>query len=189
MHPESNSRHWPEDEQKMKELILYISQKCADDPGFGYTKLNKILYFSDFLAYAYYGSPITGFEYQKLPNGPAPRRLLPMRKQLTETGELGIQEVPLRRGYVQKRTVNLRPPNLDAFSAKQIALVDAVIEALANVDATAASTWSHMMVGWKVAEMNETIPYETIFLTEEPPNEIDILRGLEVAKEHCLLEP
>jgi len=45
------------------------------------------------------------------------------------------------------------------------------------------------MVGWKVADLNETIPYETVFLTEEPPNEIDILRGLEVAKEHRLLEP
>ncbi len=187
--PGSNARQWPEDEQKMKELILYISQKCADDPTFGSVKLNKILYFSDFLAYAYYGAPITGFEYQKLPNGPAPRRLLPVRKQLMESGELGIQEVPIRSGYVQKRTVNLRPPNLDVFSAKQIALVDAVIEALASADATTVSTWSHMMLGWKVAEMNKTIPYETIFLTDEPPNEIDILRGLEVAKEHRLLEP
>jgi hypothetical protein len=106
-----------------------------------------------------------------------------------ESRELGIQEVPLRSGYVQKRTVNLRPPNLDVFSAKQIALVDAVIEALADADAAAVSTWSHMMVGWKVAEMNETIPYETVFLSEEPPNEIDILRGLEVAREHRLLEP
>lgn len=78
---------------------------------------------------------------------------------------------------------------MDVFSAKQIALVDAVIEALANVDASTVSTWSHMMVGWKVADLNETIPYETVFLTEEPPNEIDILRGLEVAKEHRLLEP
>jgi hypothetical protein len=46
-----------------------------------------------------------------------------------------------------------------------------------------------MMLGWALTEMNETIPYETIFLTEEPLNEIDILRGLEVAKEFDLLEP
>jgi hypothetical protein len=94
--PRFHAKQWPEDERKMKELILYISQKCADDAKFGATKLNKILYFSDFLAYAYHGSPITGFEYQKLPNGPAPRRLVPVREQLMESGELGIQEVPLR---------------------------------------------------------------------------------------------
>ena len=51
------------------------------------------------------------------------------------------------------------------------------------------TTWRHMMLGWALTEMNETIPYETIFLTEEPLNEIDILRGLEVAKEFDLLEP
>jgi hypothetical protein len=189
MNREPNLKKWPEDKQKMKELVLYISQKCADDPGFGATKLNKILYFSDFLAYAYYGHPITAFEYQKLPYGPAPRRLLPVCEEMMQAKELGIQEMPLRNGYVQRRTVNLRLPDLEVFTAKQIALVDAVIEALAKADARTVSTWSHMMLGWALTEMNETIPYETIFLTEEPLNEIDILRGLEVAKESDLLEP
>jgi len=82
-----------------------------------------------------------------------------------------------------------RLPDLEVFTEKQIALVDAVIEALAKADARTVSTWSHMMLGWALTEMNETIPYETIFLTEEPLNEIDILRGLEVAKEFDLLEP
>jgi hypothetical protein len=58
MRRESTPKHWPEDEQKMKELILYISQKCADDTKFGATKLNKILYFSDFLAYASMAHPL-----------------------------------------------------------------------------------------------------------------------------------
>jgi len=30
---------------KFRELILYISQKCANDPSFGAIKVNKILYF------------------------------------------------------------------------------------------------------------------------------------------------
>ena len=135
MDQKPDKKRWPEDERKMKELILYVSLKCANDPTFGAVKLNKILYFSDFLAYAYYGSPVTGFEYQKLPIGPAPKRLLPIREQMIKAGELGIQEVPLRSGYTQKRTVNLRLPDLEVFSAKQIALVDAVIDALKGADA------------------------------------------------------
>src|SRR5437660_6974881 len=59
-------RKWPENEVRYKELVLYICQKCATDQKFGATKLNKILYFSDFLAYAELGEPITGFEYQRL---------------------------------------------------------------------------------------------------------------------------
>ena len=44
------------------------------------------------------------------------------------------------------------------------------------------------MLGWELTEMNEAIPYETIFLVKEPLSEIDLLRGREVAKEFNLLE-
>jgi len=36
------------DERKFKELILYVADKCSDDPDFGAVKLNKILFYSDF---------------------------------------------------------------------------------------------------------------------------------------------
>ncbi len=45
----------PENEKKFAELILYVSQKSTFDSTFGSTKLNKILYFSDFLAYGKLG--------------------------------------------------------------------------------------------------------------------------------------
>ena len=40
--------HTQGDERKLRELILYISQRCANDPTFGAIKLNKTLCFSDF---------------------------------------------------------------------------------------------------------------------------------------------
>jgi hypothetical protein len=75
-----------ENPKKLKELILYISQKCASDPNFGAIKLNKILYFSDFASFAHYGEPITGAEYQKLEQGPAPRRMVPVRNEMQRSG-------------------------------------------------------------------------------------------------------
>jgi hypothetical protein len=172
---------------KFKELVLYISQKCANDPKFGSTKLNEILYFSDFLHHAQYGEPITGVEYQKLPNGPAPRRFLPVRDRMIADRELGIQEVRLGNGYCQKRTVNLREPNLGVFTPQEVALIDSVIEALANANAGTVSDLSHSMEGWIVAREGETIPYSTVFLTAEGLDEIDIIRGQELAKELDLL--
>src|SRR6266849_10039751 len=103
------------DERKLAELILYIAQKCVDDPTFGAIKLNKILCYSDFIFYAYHERGITNVEYQKLPNGPAPRRLVPVRNQLIRGRHLGIQDVLLKNGNIQKRPVNLRPPNLSLF--------------------------------------------------------------------------
>jgi Antitoxin SocA-like, Panacea domain len=171
------------DERKLAELILYISQKCASDPTFGAVKLNKILYFSDFFAFGNWGSPITGVEYQHLPNGPAPRRLLPVRDQMVDNRDLVIQRVQLQSGNVQHRTVNLREPNLDLFSGREIALIDNVIEALDKLNAQQTSDLSHRMVGWKATSDSETIRYETIFLSDQPLSDAEVRRAQELAKE------
>src|SRR5579863_5403641 len=118
----------PESEQRFRELLLYICEKCATDPKYGATKLNKILYFSDFLGYARFGKPITGFEYQREKNGPVPKRLVPVRNEMIRTGELAMQPVKLVSGRVQHRYVNLREPRLEIFTPEQIALVDSIIE-------------------------------------------------------------
>ncbi len=173
-------KKWPENEVRYKELVLYICQKCATDQKFGATKLNKILYFSDFLAYAELGEPITGFEYQRLPNGPTPRRHLPMRDEMLNRGELGIQVVPLRGGRTQHRAVNLRVPNLNVFTADQIALVDRVIDELWDLDAEQVSDLSHRMAGWELAAPGDIIPYETVFISSESPTEIDVQRAREL---------
>lgn len=174
------------DEAKLAELILYISQKCADDPCFGATKLNKILYFADFLHYGNHGAPITGVEYQKLPYGPAPRRLVPVRDSMVSKGWLGIQPVELRSGSVQKKPVNLREPDLSLFSGSEIAQVDAVIRGLCDSDSETVSELSHRMVGWQVVEENETIPYSTVFISNPRMTEAEMQRGLEIAAKHGL---
>ena len=52
-------RLFAENEEKLRQLILYVSQKCANHPGFGLTKLNKIAYFADFLVFANTDNPLT----------------------------------------------------------------------------------------------------------------------------------
>ena len=171
-----------ENEEKFRELILYISQRCGNDPKFGATKLNKILYFSDFFQYARSGKAITNFEYQKLPNGPAPRRLLPVRNKMINERMLGLQGVALWNGNTQHRTVNLRAPNLSVFTADEISMVDRVIEGLSGADAEAVSNLSHTMVGWKVVQQGETIPYGTVFLSDEPLSLAELQRGMELER-------
>jgi hypothetical protein len=175
-------KRWTENETRYRELVLYICQKSATDPKFGATKINKILYFSDFLAYATLGEPITGFEYQRLPNGPAPRRMLPMRDEMEKRRDLGFQIVPLRGGRTQHKAVNLRQPDLSVFTAAQISLVDRIIEELWNLDAEAVSDLSHRMMGWRLADLGETIPYETVFISSEPLTETDVQRGRELRR-------
>lgn len=169
-----------ENRKKMKELILYISEKCADDPYFGATKLNKILFLSDFWAYGELGRPITGMEYMKLPWGPVSRSLLPIQGEMEEDGDLAIQEARLA-GYTQKRPVNTRSAKLDLFTAEEIALVDNVIAHVREASATAVSMYTHRWTGWKVADDQENIPYTTIFLSDDPITKFEAHRGKELA--------
>jgi len=182
------TRRQEENIPKFKELILHVSQKCADDPSFGSVKLNKILFFSDFLAFAQYGTAITGVDYQKLPLGPGPKKLVPVRQEMIRDRELAIQEKAVGSSGVQKKPVNLREPNLDHFSAKEIALVDSVIQCFSAHSANQTSELSHLMCAWKFTPMGKIIPYGAVFLTDMPLTEEDIVRGQELAREYGLLE-
>jgi hypothetical protein len=174
------------DEEKLAELILYISQKCATDRKFGAIKLNKILYLSDFLSFGNWGEPITGVEYQHLRKGPAPRRLIPVRDALQKDGKLVVQSVSLKSGNIQKRTVNLTEPDLKLFSGREIALVDSVIEGLWDLDAEESSDFSHRFVGWKMTKEGDPIPYGSVFISDEPLSAAEALRGQELAREFGL---
>jgi hypothetical protein len=155
-----------EEDTRLAELILYISDKCEMDEYFGAVKLNKILFFADFLYYQRTGRSITGQEYQRLQNGPAPRRLVPVRESLDEAGDLVVKTRFTPGGYRQTRTVAVREPDLRKFGGDEIAMVDFVIHELWNHTASATSDLSHALTGWKLAEDGDTIPYETVFLSE-----------------------
>lgn len=170
------------DEKRLRELILYISAQCQNDSNFGATKLNKILWWADFLSYAQYGKPITGIEYQRLGNGPAPRRLVPVRNDMQAAGEIALAEVASRGGYVQKKIVPLREPNLDVFSPTDIAVVDDVIRALWKKTAKGVSSLSHGKA-WEVAADGASIPYEAVFLSDDPINRYDVARTKELARQ------
>ena len=169
----------PMGEQRLAELMLHISQRCESDPNFGATKLNKILWWSDFVSYAWTGSAITGVEYQRLGKGPAPKRLLPIRGELTRNQHAAVQE-RLRGNHVQKRLIPLRQPDYKLFTAEQIALVDKVIADLWDETATGVSKWSHGKA-WEIAEDGQSIPYEAIFLSDDPIHRFDVLRTHELA--------
>jgi hypothetical protein len=170
-------------EARLRELILYVSAESQSDPKFGATKLNKILWWSDFLAYGQRGKPITGVEYMRLPQGPVPKRYLPVSEWMQQAGELGISVVPTRGGYTQKRPVALRPANLSVFSAAEIAIVNQVIGMLRSKTAKGVSTLSHGKA-WEVATDKESIPYEAVFLSDEPITREDRARTKELARIH-----
>jgi hypothetical protein len=164
---------------KFKELVLYIAEKCTDDPTFGATKLNKILYFADFYAYGESGVPITGANYDKLRRGPGPRQLISVREELSNAGDICIDKAKYH-GYPQERVIPIREANLDLFTAKEIALVDDIIQKLWEIPAANISEYTHRLAGWRIAEDGDEIPYESVFISDEGLTEDDINRAKEL---------
>lgn len=168
------------DAGKLKELILYIAAASREDDRFGAVKLNKILYWADFEAYRRLGAPITGAEYQHLPEGPAPRRLLPARSALEDEGALVIEERPFH-GYVQYVPTVRRNADLTIFSPEEIALVDEVIAMLRPYNGADVSELSHREWGWKLSSDGETIHYATAWFSPVPLSQLQSERAQEIA--------
>jgi uncharacterized phage-associated protein len=155
------------DDEKLRELILLISQESEGDAPFGSVKLNKLLFYVDFLAFTQFGKPVTGQEYQRLPNGPAPRRLLPLTKQMEGRGEFAIAQREFF-GRQLKRPMALREPDLSKFSADEVSLVHKLLKRWWGKTASEISERSHRFAGWKLAGEKETIPYTVALVNRGP---------------------
>jgi hypothetical protein len=156
---------------KFKELILYFAKRGLDENlVIGSTKLNKLLFFSDFRAYAKLGTPITGARYQKLEWGPAPRALLPVRAELVEDGEATFRDSEDWNQVLQP----LREPDMSVFTDEELFVIDEVFDELRQFNATSASDYSHTKsAGWNAAEEFEDIPYDTARInTDRPPEHV-----------------
>ena len=154
------------DENKLTELMLHVAQQLEADRAGGATKLNKVLYFSDFAHLRRTGRPITGAEYQKLPQGPAPRRVLPVRNRLVERGDAELRHETFL-GYEQHRLVAKRDPDLSMFDTDELETVQRVLEDLAHLTASQVSHLSHDEPGWQLVGDGETIPYEAALIAPE----------------------
>lgn len=170
------------DDAKLRELILFIAQRSADDERFGSVKLNKLLFFSDFTAFQRLGTSITGHVYQRLDKGPAPKKFIPIKNAMVEKRELAMASRDFH-GRPQKVPIALRNPNLKLFSAEEIAIVTEVLEALWRKNAKGISTLSHRFAGWELANDGEPIPYESALVQIATPRKRDIKKALEMGEE------
>ena len=168
---------------RFRELILYCALKSESHRFFGATKLNKCLFYADFLAYRALGTSITGAEYLALEHGPAPRQFVAEREAMVRDNDIAIQHRTR-----QQRVIALREPDLGDFSGAEIAIVDQVIDALRTLDAGDVSEISHAFLGWKAARAESeatgrqvAIPYSTALVSNQPMDEFQESHGLDLA--------
>jgi hypothetical protein len=166
-------------EARFKELILYISEKCVDDPTYSTIKLVKILFFSDFESYGSYGVPITGMPYRKLPYGPVPVDFARVREEMVRDNQIRIHSRKVYE-HSSQRLFPLVTPTLEVLGARDISIVDGWIRFFWNQTAKWVSKYSHGKA-WKIAAELALIPYEAVFISDEPVTSEDDARVRELA--------
>jgi uncharacterized phage-associated protein len=176
----------PQDE-KLRELIVYIAWRSKKDPDFGAVKLNKLLYFVDAAAYRELGKSITGSEYQHLPEGPCPRRVLPAREHLLSQTpraiQLAYQQTPI--GNRLHRIIPKRKP-YSIFSKAEREIVDRIVKHFESYTGTQLSDLSHREFGWRFSTDYQTIHLRTSWLSPEPLTEEQIQIGQRLARKYGL---
>ena len=154
-------------QRKFQELTLCLSERSRHDRHFGNIKLNKLLYYADFNAYRLLGQPITGAEYRKYLEGPAPARMPEQRRIMLDAGLIRIEDKRTITGSRQ-RTVALRPSETGLFTPEQLIVIGEALQGLNGLSERESAKLSQEEIGWKAARPGETIPYETAWLSPEP---------------------
>jgi hypothetical protein len=162
-------------------LVLYISLRSEGDPFFGLTKLYKLLFYSDFLAYRRLGHSITGQTYRALPFGPVPDKMDRFLKHLVRANDIVIRDEDFY-DRPQKRPLALRGPEISEFQSDELALIDSLLDRFKQSSASQISAASHQFLGWQVAKQGEAIPYAVALLDRGELTEREQVHARKVEK-------
>lgn len=144
--------------EKTNELIRYF---CYNLNGVFVTKMNKLLFYTDFLTYKNMGFGLTGLEYQAIEHGPVPIHYgqiyslaegVDMDEYIYKNGTSGI----ILRTHTK--------PDLSIFSDQEKEIIKQVLEKFRDCSAGKISEYSHNEKGWiDCHKEKQPIPYSYAF--------------------------
>lgn len=154
------------DLEKFKQVLLYILGRVGARPNVGETVIYKLLYFIDFDYYELYEENLIGATYIKNHFGPTPVEFKTIAREMIEKGE--IEKVRSKHfQYEQTKYLPLCAPDLACLSAREIKLIDEVLDRLASRSDEELSDFSHSDNPWMIHEDGEVIAYESVFYRDE----------------------
>ena len=142
---------------RLRNILLYVIEKC--DEVFC-TKMNKLLFYIDFMAYRQLGRSITGLTYRALDYGPVPERWSRIYSNFDEI----IQEP---RQIWDKEGIALlaiSDADMSGFTQEELQIMDSVCARFASMSSSEISAQSHKEAAWlECHAAHERIPYDYAF--------------------------
>lgn len=176
----------PGGQDRLRQMVLYACKKNVEARYFGRVKLNKILWKSDFDAYAARLRPVTGRPYQRLPQGPAPKEMLPVYREMLQRQLIVEDQTDFGGGKVEMRPRALAQPDLSLFDDSDLQFVDQSIRYYWNMTGTETSDDSHG-ASWTSRNDGDPMPYESTFLSDNKLSARQVERLRRLADDRGLL--
>ena len=147
----------PQSTVRLKNLLLYIIGQMGE---VFQTKMNKVLFYIDFLSYRENGMAISGLAYNAIDFGPVPQRWDRVYSAFDEI-------VPLPKLVRDQESTALTAsvePDMACFTEQERAIIDTVCAKMKNLSAHDISALSHNEPAWqRHLHQTETIPYDEAF--------------------------
>lgn len=151
----------PQSLPRLKNILLYILEHCSE---VFCTKMNKILFYADFLAYRRHGMALTGLSYKALHYGPVPERWDRVYSQFDEI-VLEPRSYGDKEGYILMAdggsdTSILRPHEID--------ILDEVCSRFSNSTSSELTQISHHEKAWlENIKDQRRIPFDSAFTLKQ----------------------
>ena len=148
--------------EKFTEMIVFFSEKIEPFK----TKMNKLLFYADFLMFKQSCFSISGVRYRAIEMGPVPNNFQSIFEYLENNNFIDIQYTQFPQGYTgeQFKARKEKPFNQAVFSETEIAVLNKVAEVFKESSTNNIIETSHLEDAWKmnVKEKN-VISYKYAF--------------------------
>ena len=150
---------------KFKALVHFIVHSCQDNPSrLGAIRLNKILWYTDVIAYKLNGVPLTGETYKRRKNGPVPAHILATLDELKADEKIAIREPEYQ--FDSRKYISLLKPETNHLSEDERNMALKVLESVCGFTANGISEMTHDLI-WDAAEDGEEIPLYATLVSEK----------------------
>jgi len=132
-----------QDFTKIAHLISYYAREM----DLYKTKLNKLLFYTDFGVYKHRGCSVSGLTYRAIPFGPVPAEYDKLYLKLSGEKLVEVEQKPIAGNYTEifKSLVTFNP---NLFDAEELAVMAQVVQKFRNVTAKNIVEISHQEKAW-----------------------------------------
>jgi hypothetical protein len=162
------------DTNRLATLTHYVIWKC-NPADLGAVKLNKILWFADLEQYRRTGNTITGATaYTKLQFGPVPNGIARALENLEHEGKIARSKENYY-GRPKNMFMAISRPDLQAFGADEIAIIDMVADVICKGHTAASISEATHDALWAETEIGAEMPIgpASVIEGEATQNDLD----------------